>query len=458
MTQKKINIFLALLGFLAIHAQAASRTWTPGLSGNWLDAGVWSGQTFANGDSVTASNGNIFLGSGNTISSSAQTFTFGGTAGSYTFINVLGANIIANTINLSPSGLLNMTSGNISTTNIVINGSGTPDGRFKFFGGNISVTNLTIGTSSNATFTQTSGQITADSVLVNNGGGSGNYIMTGGNLTASTFSCRPHWLGYGYSFLYGGNLTCTTLRNKVNGTIRIASANVVCTTLAVDASSAVKWEHLIGRTVGKYDQMGKIITANECEPFGVPKFGVYGGAALTSTNTFYLQVGASITPEGINNGYNVIPSCMYTTPQTVLNMDGTKDGVRTILASGNFMGSIDLATSSSNLWIGGKAAGWVTVNNCSSTLQRLGINVFFDLSSGTSADVVSKLVEAGYDAVAITDYPPYDLKFLIPASLVPSPKAYAVWDFRDVTTAVEYARVQEIMVAPAVSGSPFIIY
>jgi hypothetical protein len=341
------------------------------------------------------------------------------------------ANVIMNNMTILTTGSskdIKISSGNHSSSNVIITHSNFGGFQNMQIGGNMDTTNA-------------------------------NVIITSSNLSlGNNFRIGNSGDAYPSSaYVSNCNIIASQLTLSNNAFIRFTggSSNFIART-SFTAQPNTKWEHVIDSKNGPFGHMPTVYSQVDTDTDGHLKIGFSGGSAFVSSNVFFTQVSTTGHKKtGSNHKYGSTPSHWELSLQ-----DPAPDGlykVKATMSAANLVGALDLAKGGTKtIAVGGRSLGYLSVANVNSSEQIFGLNVLFQLASGTPQDIVNDLIAAGYHA-ELTSFGSYQLKYRIPATNLVNGTGYLMWDFRDITTGAGKATVQQIMVAPVVSGSTIII-
>jgi hypothetical protein len=246
-----------------------------------------------------------------------------------------------------------------------------------------------------------------------------------------------------------------TLSNNALFRLTGGSSNFIVRT-SFNSRAETRWEQIIDSKNGPFGHMPTVYSLVNTDTEGHLKIGFNGGSAFVSSNVFFPQVSTTgHNKTSSSYKYSSTPSHWELSLQ-----DPAPDGlykVKATMSAANLVGALDLAKGGAkSIAVGGNALGYVSVANVNPNEQIFGLNVLFQLASGTPQNIVNDLVLAGYDA-ELTSFGSYQFKYRIPVADLVTGTGYLMWDFRDITTGATEATVQKLMVAPVVSGSTIVV-
>lgn len=383
---------------------------------------------------ASAGTGYMRLTSGNIVGKDSNTKLYAGSSGNGIFTQDAGAISVARFyIAASGIGIYNMKGGTVDISTLMIFGDNSSGhGTLNLSGGTFksTATNSYASSSGNAQINQTGGNLHLASPFSTFGyNGHANYEMRGGFHLAQTVR-----LGYnganscGNIIFYDGTVNTGTIEIAEGGTgrLEVHSSNFTATT--IDAKSGNATFRVVGPSANLQITRYQNSSANayfECilstnnghfipincssvvDMSGHLRVGLGGGVLMASSNTFDLMIG-----EGdAGNNYASTPAMWNVS--LITNAYGTKEAVRTALATGNLQASLDL-NGTGNVSLASQPAGYVTLANVNtSALSERGLAVLLDVQAGTSNTIVNNLISAGYNAELFSKGV-YDIRIIRP--------------------------------------------
>ena len=395
-----------------------------------VNAGNINSNTFRVSNNSNSS-GNFILTGGNMVATTAYIGD-----SNYGTAQLSGGNFTANDIrlggdSLAGGNLIIETTGLINTSNLYVGyGSGT-SGNITMNGGEINSTNyFTIGHDGDGHLVMNGGTINAYNFeLSNNASTQGNLDFNSGNI------------------LISGNLWIdqadSRLRIKGGANLEIGVLDII--------NNDMTWEHIITSTTGKYDKMGlAYMTNSSTMAEGDLKIGIEGGLMLSSSPSYYLQVGTS---QAAADNYDSKPDMWDIS--LVDNVDGTKDAIVATLATGNKMANFDTG-GTKEIGLSNSSTGWISIDNLDPTVQASGLYVYLGVENADIQELIDGFNDLGYTAETAS-IGGHDIRVFIPASFYSAGTTYLTYDFRNVSTGQATARLNELQIstAPLRNGSLF---
>ncbi len=387
-----------------------------------VNAGNINSNTFRVSNNSNSS-GNFILTGGNMVATTAYIGD-----SNYGTAQLSGGNFTANDIrlggdSLAGGNLIIETTGLINTSNLYVGyGSGT-SGNITMDGGEINSTNyFTIGHDGDGHLVMNGGTINAYNFeLSNNASTQGNLDFNSGNI------------------LISGNLWIdqadSRLRIKGGANLEIGVLDII--------NNDMTWEHIITSTTGKYDKMGlAYMTNSSTMAEGDLKIGIEGGLMLSSSPSYYLQVGTS---QAAADNYDSKPDMWDIS--LVDNVDGTKDAIVATLATGNKMANFDTG-GTKEIGLSNSSTGWISIDNLDPTVQVSGLYVYLGVENADIQELIDGFNDLGYTAETAS-IGGHDIRIYIPASFYSAGTTYLTYDFRDVSTGQATARLNELQISTA---------